>query len=333
MDNYSVKHLIYLGWQIMAAHKALYEIYYDQFDEIPFGDDLLEQKALQTDYWESYFNFARGTKMTQFFEDPEQTGKEFERILKEIKLHQETLRSVRRAMDALLIIYRTEFLMIDSGLETLRYFGQLLRMKEGYDYQFYLNLLVKTSKREGRIPEALELLGEVLLSMYTRNHERVLLQYTDQLTKVLRRGYFMNLLFTRGEELKGREIGMMLIEVDYLQHSNMQYGYHEGDLLLQKVSGMIKDSLRFGDFVGRYSNKQFMVIIEDIDWDNLFLLGDKIRIRVRDELQEAYGTTVSIGAVLMPVEDDVHPSIIEMINEAEGRLYQVRTSGGGNILI
>src|SRR5206468_883031 len=87
---------------------------------------------------------------------------------------------------------------------------------------------------------------------------------TDDLTRLLRRGAFMrklrSLLETSAAE--GREVHLMMIDVDHFKRVNDGHGHQTGDVVLERVSELIRGYLRPEDLAGRYGGEEIIVAIQ-----------------------------------------------------------------------
>lgn len=158
---------------------------------------------------------------------------------------------------------------------------------------------------------------------------------TDDLTRLLRRGAFMkklhNLLSTC--EAEGREVQVLMIDVDHFKRVNDTYGHQTGDVVLERVSELIKGYLRPEDLAGRYGGEEIIVAFEG---STMLAKGvaENIRRAVEKHKMKSisgreFQLTLSMGIAstqMFKYEADV------LIGEADAALYRAKDSGRNKVL-
>lgn len=104
----------------------------------------------------------------------------------------------------------------------------------------------------------------------TRLYDKInYLSEHDQLTGLLSRSVVMR----SGEKLfkenhkKHKKTAIMMLDTDQFKLVNTKYGYVLGDEVLSRIGEIICESVRPGDYVGRYGSKAFIIIIDDPNSD------------------------------------------------------------------
>ena len=69
---------------------------------------------------------------------------------------------------------------------------------------------------------------------------------------------------------------VLFIDLDGFKEVNDTMGHDVGDLLLQKVAGKLKVSVREEDVVGRLGGDEFIVVLEEYDNEKVLKVGDRI---------------------------------------------------------
>jgi diguanylate cyclase len=128
----------------------------------------------------------------------------------------------------------------------------------------------------------------------------------------------------------GRRTGALLvIDVDHLRSLNDRIGRRAGDHALSTIAGMIRESVRSGDIVGRIGGDEFGVFLPGATREN----AEKVAERIRNAVVEArfepgamhWPLSVSVGAVLFETEIDLD----DLLREADHQM-RVAKQGGGN---
>lgn len=129
----------------------------------------------------------------------------------------------------------------------------------------------------------------------------------DHLTGLLNRRYFDVTLedkVHRGES-KGSTCGVMLMDIDNFKSFNDQYNHATGDIILQRVSSFLVDTLEASAIACRFGGDEFAIIIIETDYAKLYEIAQKLRTEVRnidltDTCKTGEQLSISIGLALFP---------------------------------
>ena len=158
---------------------------------------------------------------------------------------------------------------------------------------------------------------------------------TDEVTEVANRKALnekLHLLLNDWHR-RGEPFVMMLADLDYFKRINDSHGHPAGDRVLKTVGNCLKESVREGDFVGRYGGDEFAVLLPHTQLDVGVDLAELIRRRVSDRASrlamrnEQISVSLSIG-VAVPREDDSAEGILRRADEA---LYRSKQLGRNQV--
>ena len=129
----------------------------------------------------------------------------------------------------------------------------------------------------------------------------------------------------------GRQIWVMLIDLDRFKFVNDSMGHKAGDVLLMTVAARLTASLRDTDTVARLSGDEFVVIVSE---DRDVPLSPDIVQRVMDSVAQPvmlgtkeFFVTCSIGVAVYPSEGTPADSLIE---HADIAMYSAKKMGRNN---
>ena len=88
---------------------------------------------------------------------------------------------------------------------------------------------------------------------------------TDELTGLLNRKYFYEVLNEEFEKNKDASLALAIINVDDFKLYNQLYGIKEGDMCLQRVADIINSSVGESGYTARYGAKEFAVLLPGYD--------------------------------------------------------------------
>lgn len=143
--------------------------------------------------------------------------------------------------------------------------------------------------------------------------------YMDALTGAYNRRYYE-------DQLKQIEMvaGVAMIDLDDFKLHNDTYGHNAGDLVLETVVNVIRNSIRRTDVLVRFGGDEFLLVMPDI----LEASFQKKLKQIQNEIHAAevpgysqLQVSVSIGGVL-----STHGTIEDAIHKADQCMYQAKTS-------
>ncbi|HEX3866581.1 MAG TPA: diguanylate cyclase, partial [Gemmatimonadaceae bacterium] len=161
----------------------------------------------------------------------------------------------------------------------------------------------------------------------------VALSEDDDLTGALMRRAFVNV--TSAVLAEGRRTGapvsLLVIDVDLFKSINDTFGHLAGDDALRMVAGIVRDSLRPGQYVGRYAGDEFVVLLPGLDAPRAGAVAEEIRrtmaamaIPLRDDAERAMSVTLSIGVATAPKNGDTFE---DLFTTADRALFDAKRGG------
>jgi diguanylate cyclase (GGDEF)-like protein len=171
------------------------------------------------------------------------------------------------------------------------------------------------------------------------NYFQTRLEYmatTDELTRSYNRRQFMELL---GGELGrthryGRQLSLLLIDVDHFKSVNDRFGHSAGDRVLADLARTIQGALRSSDVLGRLGGEEFGVILPETGPDEAGLVAERIRTAVESRETAtragAVRATVSIG-VAAAVEGGMDAE--ELLHQSDMAMYRAKAEGRNRVEI
>jgi len=122
---------------------------------------------------------------------------------------------------------------------------------------------------------------------------------------------------------------LVLIDLDDFKYVNDNYGHHVGDLVLAKVSKVLRTSMRAKDIVGRWGGDEFMAILPNTDLENAKKVVERIKSQLgkMEILAEGKRFKVSISAGVVQFGENFQ-SLLDMIKEADRLMYEDKKKKG-----
>lgn len=133
-----------------------------------------------------------------------------------------------------------------------------------------------------------------------------------------------------------RTLSAIMIDVDFFKNYNDNYGHPAGDVVLQAVADVLRDTVnRAADFVARYGGEEFMILLPGTH----ALAARAVAVRIQDALSRqailheyspiAPVVTVSQGLAVARPEEKL--SSRQLVTRADRGLYAAKKSGRDSI--
>ncbi|MEH0936301.1 GGDEF domain-containing protein [Micromonospora psammae] len=96
---------------------------------------------------------------------------------------------------------------------------------------------------------------------------------------------------------RGERVVIGVCDLDGFKAVNTRHGHHSGDLVLQRIAGVINRVMRRGDFVARYGGDEFVVVLSGAGMTEAAEVARRIEAAVRSEDWESLvpGTPVGVS--------------------------------------
>jgi diguanylate cyclase (GGDEF)-like protein len=147
---------------------------------------------------------------------------------------------------------------------------------------------------------------------------------TDELTGLYNRRGF-TLLAEHEIKLARREKRDMLLmfgDLDGLKTINDTLGHAQGDLALQEVSALLKNSFREADILARYGGDEFVALAVDAALESADILSMRIQAALEAHNKEAERIyTLSLSTGMVCYDPETACTISEMIAQADAHMY------------
>jgi diguanylate cyclase (GGDEF)-like protein len=287
-------------------------------------EELLDVRIYSTD------GFALGIMVERSIEDmSEQFQKAFKQAWAEFKPVEYKVKKNKGIVETYRFIPYNA--IEDRGTSTER----VLFVK--YDNSTDLNMLKKNTQQFWvLLLLALAISFIVLLVVIRILTNTINLATYDSLTGVYNRATYISKMDERLLKRKNFKTWLMLIDLDNFKQVNDQYGHNKGDLVLVKVSHVLKNIIEKKGFVSRYGGDEFAVIVYDADEMAINQLAQQIineisNLKDMQSEQEMWNViSVSIGAAILEESDESESSLFIRADKA---LYQSKQEGKDQVHI
>jgi diguanylate cyclase (GGDEF)-like protein len=163
---------------------------------------------------------------------------------------------------------------------------------------------------------------------------------TDRLTTLYSRALFDEVLAKEVDKAGrfGHGMSIILFDVDRLSAINEDFGYGVGDKVLERLGILMRTYFRQHDWVARYSEDAFIVLLAQTDPERAVELAERVRHTVEDRLwftdhrtDRQVPVTVSAAVVNVPVAvgDVIDPE--RLLSIGESAVERAKQSGRNRV--
>ncbi len=160
---------------------------------------------------------------------------------------------------------------------------------------------------------------------------------TDELTGLLNRKYFYEILEDEMEKNKNGALSLIMVSVDDFKLYNQLYGAEEGDKALQQVALVLQACVGENGYVARYNGKEFAVILPQHDVlaskntaNNILQQIMEINKQQQNTLYRQKVLTASAGICSYPYAAS---NMKQLMDNADLSLYQAKRNGKNRVMI
>lgn len=158
---------------------------------------------------------------------------------------------------------------------------------------------------------------------------------TDELTKLLNRKYFFEVLEREFEENREGSLALAIINIDDFKLYNQLYGTQAGDKALKRIAQIIKSSVGDSGYAARYSGKEFAVLLPKYDVFSARNLVKSIQKQIFQMTDKTVDyklkvLTVSVGISAAPY---AAKTAKELLDNADMAVNHVKHTGKNGIEI
>lgn len=149
-------------------------------------------------------------------------------------------------------------------------------------------------------------------------------QYIDKLTGLYNRKFFAEHVKKSLIQLmeKGHPFTLILLDIDDFEYYNQINGFDKGDQVLQQISQLLKQHIRNCDFLIRFGDDMFLLVLTEVIKQGTFVVAERLRKLIEDynflgeELQPKGALTISVGMASYPQDGESFDFLLKRADTA-----------------
>lgn len=160
---------------------------------------------------------------------------------------------------------------------------------------------------------------------------------TDPLTLIGNRHYFDKSLarLAAAAAKSGEPLSLLFCDIDHFKNFNDKFGHQVGDQVLRLVAGLIKNTVRDGDVVGRYGGEEFGIILPATPLTAAKTTAERISGALMARELRKRGSGASLGRITISIGvaqlRDGETSLA-LVQRADEYLYVAKRSGRNRVV-
>lgn len=305
---------------------------------------MADEEAGHVAFWEVLIPLAEQDMIPEIFDDP---GK----IIVDLEHNYERARGLVSLLepgitdkDAFIIAFRLEYYLLHPVFEAFFSYVRELRpvadlvCSEVICDGHIEKLITAMGKFCGSDP-AMELLGDLLRSLWEENRQLARAINVDSLTGLMNRRGFFNAArpFLDLARRDGKNIGLILADMDDFSGYNDRAGHEAGDALLKSIGLVLRQVVRSSDLVARFGGEEFVVLFYALSEGNLADVAEKMRRTINACSQGGYSCTASVGAASLespgPEGAAQCANLEEVLSLATRNLEEAKKKGRNRVVV
>jgi diguanylate cyclase (GGDEF)-like protein len=132
----------------------------------------------------------------------------------------------------------------------------------------------------------------------------------------------------------GRNFSLLMLDIDDFKLYNDAHGHPQGDVLITKVSTLIRENLKETDVVARYGGEEFAVLLLETPKEEALIVAERLRLLIdwckfpNEESQPEGKVTISAGVSGYPDDGE---DVDTLLAVADSALYSAKRNGKNRV--
>ncbi len=188
------------------------------------------------------------------------------------------------------------------------------------------NLEEKVMERTKELSESNIQLQFEIIERRKIEKELLHLSRTDSLTGVANRLKFCDSLDEAIKCFKRykNEFSVIMFDVDHFKQVNDTYGHDIGDLVLKRISQVVKSLIRDVDLLARWGGEEFIILMINNSKEGTLILAERIRAKLEaSDFKPVPRITSSFGVTMFHEKDDED----NFLKRVDNALYEAKNNG------
>jgi len=169
------------------------------------------------------------------------------------------------------------------------------------------------------------------LMSFLAEHRMTQIAMIDALTGVSSRRRLDTVLQTElAAVARGRDLAVILLDVDRFKSVNDRFGHDVGDDVLRALARVLQQGARLTDVIGRWGGEEFMVVCTGTKAGEAAQLAERLAQALRSTPVAVVGKVTASFGVAQAVPGEMPRQLVERADRA---LYQAKHAGRDRVIV
>ncbi|CAM5568734.1 hypothetical protein MAUB1S_09545 [Mycolicibacterium aubagnense] len=156
----------------------------------------------------------------------------------------------------------------------------------------------------------------------------------DPLTGLFNRRFLDETLLQHSQERNGEQLACLMVDIDHFKRFNDEFGHDAGDLVMQYVGQILRETVGPAGSAYRFGGEEFTVLLPGLDEHRAAELADGLREKIGSATLSHSGrvlgtVSTSIGVAASPQGG----SIETLVTRADAALLKAKASGRNRTMV
>ncbi|MCK5098909.1 MAG: GGDEF domain-containing protein, partial [Desulfobacteraceae bacterium] len=129
-----------------------------------------------------------------------------------------------------------------------------------------------------------------------------------------------------------KELSVFMFDLDHFKEVNDTYGHQSGDIVLKRVSALVKDNIRTADVLSRYGGEEFIAILPETNKQKAMELANRIRKNIASRRIKVYGDEIRVTASFGVASLKESSNMDQLIGDADAMMYKAKLNGRNTVM-
>lgn len=121
-------------------------------------------------------------------------------------------------------------------------------------------------------------------------------------------------------------------DIDFFKSVNDTFGHECGDIVLKHIADILKNHMLEKGFVARWGGEEFLFLYDDTDLKTAYEETEKLLNEIRTMSMEYDGQLIHVTMTFGLAEGGVNTNIHHLLQVADAKLYEGKSSGRNRII-
>lgn len=169
------------------------------------------------------------------------------------------------------------------------------------------------------------------LASLLAEHRMTQMAMLDALTGVSSRRHLDSVLLAELAAVgRGKDLAIILTDVDRFKSVNDRFGHDAGDDVLRAVARVLQQGARLSDVIGRWGGEEFMIICPGTKTSNAADLAERLAQSLRATTLPVVGTVTASFGVAQALAGETARQLVERADKA---LYEAKQQGRDRVIV